>query len=144
MCLRRNDPLGLALIDIDHFKLYNDHYGHVQGDEALKQVASTLARHARRPYDLAARFGGEEFALILPGHADAMQVVERFRQEIQELAIAHAASTTAADLTVSCGVLTVHHGQSHETEDCLRRADELLYEAKTTGRNRVCAASLEL
>lgn len=142
MCMRRNDPLGLALIDIDHFKLYNDHYGHVQGDEALKQVAGTLARHARRPYDLAARFGGEEFALILPGHADAMYVVERFRQDVQKLSIAHAASTTAADLTVSCGVLTIHHGQTHETEDWLRRADELLYEAKTMGRNRVCAASI--
>ena len=144
MCLRRNDPLGLALIDIDHFKLYNDHYGHVQGDEALKQVAGTLARHARRPYDLAARFGGEEFALILPGHADAVEVVERFRQEVQNMAIAHAASTTAPELTVSCGVLTIHCGQADSMEDCLRRADELLYGAKTNGRNRVCATSIGL
>ncbi|TDS75372.1 diguanylate cyclase [Comamonas sp. JUb58] len=144
MCLRRNDPLGLALIDIDHFKLYNDHYGHVQGDEALKQVAGTLARHARRPYDLAARFGGEEFALILPGHADAVEVVERFRLEVQSMAIAHAASTTAPELTVSCGVLTIHCGQTDGMEDCLRRADELLYEAKTSGRNRVCATSVGL
>ena len=69
--LRTGESVGLALIDIDHFKQYNDCYGHVQGDEALKAVAATLQRHARRPYDLAARFGGEEFALILPGESDA-------------------------------------------------------------------------
>ena len=141
MCLRRQEPMGLALIDIDHFKLYNDHYGHLQGDEALKTVASTLARHARRPFDLAARFGGEEFALVLPGHADAAPLVERFRQEIQALALPHAASTTAPHLTVSCGVLTIQCQEPPATDEWLRQVDELLYAAKTAGRNRVCTAN---
>lgn len=92
--LRTGESVGLALIDIDHFKQYNDCYGHVQGDEALKAVAATLQRHARRPYDLAARFGGEEFALILPGESDAQVMAENFRQEVLRLSIAHAASPT--------------------------------------------------
>ena len=142
MCQRRSEPLGLALIDIDHFKLYNDHYGHLQGDEALKTVASTLARHARRPFDLAARYGGEEFALILPGHADATPLLERFRAEIQHLHIPHAASTTHTHLTVSCGVLTIQCEEPPTPDDWLRRADELLYAAKTSGRNRVCTDTM--
>ena len=142
-CLRTGETLGLALIDIDHFKQYNDHYGHVQGDEALKAVASTLGRHARRPFDLAARFGGEEFALILPGHAEPLVLVERFREDIQNLSIPHAGSATAAHLTVSCGVLTIAQSEPEAVEDWLQRVDTLLYSAKTQGRNRVAAAIYE-
>lgn len=137
LCLRRQEPLGLALIDIDHFKRYNDHYGHLQGDEALKAVAKTLERQARRPFDVAARFGGEEFALILPSHSNPAQLVERFRQEVQQLGIPHADSSTAPFLTVSCGVLTIECKGTETPEAWLRRVDELLYAAKTAGRNRL-------
>lgn len=137
LCLRRQEPLGLALIDIDHFKRYNDHYGHLQGDEALKAVASTLQRQARRPFDVAARFGGEEFALLLPGHIDPAALLERFRQEVQLLGIPHASSSTADVLTVSCGVLSIACRGPARPEAWLQRADELLYAAKTAGRNRL-------
>ena len=140
MCLRRQERLGLALIDIDHFKFFNDHYGHLQGDEALKAVANTLAHHARRPFDIAARFGGEEFALILPGHQEPSILVERFRTEVLRLQIPHASSPTHANLTVSCGVLTIQHNSPETSDQWLHRVDELLYEAKSTGRNRVQAA----
>ncbi|MCP4517240.1 MAG: diguanylate cyclase [Delftia sp.] len=138
--LRTGEPVGLALIDIDHFKQYDDCYGHVQGDKALKAVAATLQRHARRPYDLAARFGGEEFALILPGESDAPAMAEHFRQEVLRLSIAHAASPTAPQLTVSCGVLTVRQPSAAPLETWLQKADGLLYQAKAQGRNRIEAA----
>lgn len=139
-CLRTGEPMGLALIDIDHFKQYNDHYGHLQGDEALKSVASALARHARRSFDVAARFGGEEFALILPGHTEPQSLVEQFRESVAQLDIAHAASSTAPHLTVSCGVLTIEQPGSETFEDWLQKVDSLLYEAKTHGRNQVQSA----
>ena len=142
-CLRTGEPLGLALIDIDHFKQYNDHYGHIQGDDALKSVASTLARHARRPFDIAARFGGEEFALILPGHMEPRTLVEQFREDVAQQGISHAASQTASHLTVSCGVLTITHPGTELIEEWLQKVDSLLYEAKTQGRNRVQAATYQ-
>lgn len=141
---RTGEAWGLALIDIDHFKQYNDHYGHMQGDEALKSVASTLARHARRPFDLAARYGGEEFALILPGHAEPLNLVEHFREDIAKQHIEHAASATAPHLTVSCGVLTIASEGPEAVDDWLQQVDGLLYEAKTQGRNRVRAAQFDV
>lgn len=142
-CARTGEALGLALIDIDHFKQYNDHYGHVQGDEALRLVAATLRQYARQPCDLAARFGGEEFALILPGHTEPLALVEQFREGIQRLSIPHAASATAEHLTVSCGVLTIAYSGSQDMEGWLQCVDSLLYSAKTEGRNRVEAGIYE-
>ena len=139
-CLRTGECLGLALIDIDHFKQYNDHYGHLQGDEALKSVAATLNKHARRSFDIAARFGGEEFALILPGHAEPQALVDQFRESVAAMEIALAASSTAPHLTVSCGVLSIAHPGSEAFDDWLQKVDALLYEAKTQGRNRVQSA----
>ncbi|MEG0922511.1 MAG: diguanylate cyclase [Comamonas sp.] len=144
LCLRRQEPLGLALIDIDHFKRYNDHYGHLQGDEALKAVAITLERQTRRPFDVAARFGGEEFALILPSHANPATLVERFRHEVQQLGIPHADSSTADFLTVSCGVLSIECKGPATADAWLQRADELLYAAKSGGRNRLEFAQFQV
>lgn len=139
-CMRTGEALSLALIDIDHFKQYNDYYGHLQGDEALKSVAAALALHARRSFDIAARFGGEEFALILPGHTEPQALVEQLRSSIAGLGIAHASSGTAAHLTVSCGVLTIAQPAPDAFEDWLQKVDELLYKAKSQGRNQVQAA----
>ena len=139
-CMRTGEDLGLALIDIDHFKQYNDQYGHLQGDEALKSVASTLARHVRRSFDIAARFGGEEFALILPGNSEPQTLVEQFRESVAQLGIAHTASDVAKHLTVSCGVLTITQPTPETFEKWLQKVDELLYKAKTQGRNQVQSA----
>ena len=134
---RAGVPLALALIDVDHFKAYNDHYGHQAGDEALRQVAGLIGQQARRPLDLAVRMGGEEFALFAYGE-DAVSLGARLWQLCDALrvqGIAHAASPTAAWLTVSVGVA---QADGDDTLDTLyQRADTLLYRAKAAGRNRV-------
>ena len=134
---REGVPLALALVDVDHFKAYNDRYGHQAGDEALRQVALLLGQQARRPLDLAVRMGGEEFALFAYGD-DAASLGARLQQLIdglRALAIAHAASPTAPWLTVSVGIA---QADADDTIDRLyQRADTLLYRAKAAGRNRV-------
>lgn len=137
-CRRTGSPLGLALVDIDHFKQYNDLYGHLQGDEALKAVARTLQAHARRPDDLAARFGGEEFALLVPGDGALLQRLEDFRQAVVAQSIAHADSSTGPTLTVSCGLVVACQLEHLGPADLLQKADALLYTAKSQGRNRTC------
>ncbi|CAH1653692.1 GGDEF domain-containing protein [Chelatococcus asaccharovorans] len=135
---RSQESLSLAMIDVDHFKQYNDHYGHGAGDDALRRIAHTLAGVARRPYDLVARYGGEEFVLLLPGVADVEAVLEQARREVMQLGIAHQMSTTASVLTVSCGGIVADAGRLPKTkESLLNRADEVLYRAKREGRNRV-------
>ncbi|MBS7811630.1 GGDEF domain-containing protein [Roseococcus pinisoli] len=137
--------IGLALIDIDHFKLYNDRYGHVVGDQALRQVAQLLARHARRPYDVAARYGGEEFALLAPEGHGITELAEQFRRSVVDLRIPHAASTTAPVLTVSIGAAMIA-GTSHDDFrlTLLEQADRLLYEAKLRGRNQLAHSAFAL
>lgn len=135
---RTREPLALAMIDVDHFKQFNDHYGHSAGDDALRKIALALAGVARRPYDLAARYGGEEFVLLLPGITDLAAVLEQARNEVIRLEIAHEMSVTAAVLTVSCGGVIVADGYLPDTpENLLHRADEVLYRSKREGRNRV-------
>ena len=99
-------PVALLVVDIDHFKAYNDHYGHPAGDACLRQVAAVLRECAGRPIDLVARLGGEEFAVLLPhqGSADAMQVAERCLRAVEAAAIAHAGSPVAPHVTLSVGV----------------------------------------
>jgi diguanylate cyclase (GGDEF)-like protein len=138
---RRNEPLSVVLCDVDHFKAYNDHYGHPAGDECLKQVAAALARTCKRGVDVAARYGGEEFALLLPDTPveGALRVAENARGELAALAIAHAQSATGSIVTFSAGVATLNTERDGSPRDLVARADEALYRAKQLGRNRsVC------
>jgi len=130
--------LALVAIDIDHFKAYNDSLGHQKGDECLHQVAVAIRRQLRRAGDLAARLGGEEFALLLPEtDADgARRLAENVRRAVADLAIAHPASPVAAVVTISLGVTTGIPTAEAMPGMFLRRADEALYEAKHAGRNR--------
>ncbi|MRW89679.1 diguanylate cyclase [Duganella sp. FT80W] len=137
---RRNGrPLSLALLDIDAFKQYNDHYGHPAGDRALRAVARTTAAGLRRPADLAARYGGEEMVLLMPDTeaAQAQQVVNSVCSAIAELQIPHQASSVAPMLTVSAGGATLNAAAVETGAELFAAADALLYQAKKAGRNRV-------
>ena len=131
--------VAILLIDVDHFKPYNDRYGHQAGDVALRKVAHTLQACVRRPLDLVARYGGEEFTVILYD-ADGRLVsstAERIRKSIEALALEHKASRTGAVLTVSIGAAVVAPDMSRAPGGALQLADEALYRAKSKGRNRV-------
>jgi len=138
---REGVPVSLVMIDIDHFKGFNDTYGHQPGDDCLRTVAQTLRRTLHRPGDLCARYGGEEFAVILPGTdpTGAAAVAESLRACIEDLAIPHAASTKSV-VTISVGVATALPGDQATAESLVGSADKVLYEAKRSGRNRVCVA----
>jgi diguanylate cyclase (GGDEF)-like protein len=132
----------VLMVDVDHFKKYNDRYGHPAGDECLRQVAQVLMDKLRRPVDLVARYGGEEFIAVLPqsDEAYAMAVAERVRQAVEALQLRHEGSSSALVLTVSVGVAsgTALFGQAPES--LVARADQALYLAKREGRNRVSLA----
>ncbi|MDS3859852.1 diguanylate cyclase [Thermosynechococcaceae cyanobacterium BACA0444] len=134
---REQTPISLVLVDIDYFKLYNDHYGHQQGDAILYRIAQQLAAGLQRPGDLATRYGGEEFALILPDtpEAGAIQVVEQIQEAIVTLAIPHAASPITPHLTLSFGIATLIPQPTQALDLLLTAADQALYQAKAQGRN---------
>ena len=134
------DTLSCILLDIDHFKKYNDTYGHVAGDDCICRVAQVIRSVVRRKTDLAARYGGEEFGCILPATtlAAAVDLAERIRTEVEGLRIPHSASTSAAHVTVSLGVASVAATDDEAARHALvSTADAALYQAKTSGRNRV-------
>jgi diguanylate cyclase (GGDEF)-like protein/PAS domain S-box-containing protein len=136
---RLHQPLSVLLFDIDCFKQYNDLYGHVQGDRCLVDVAQTLSRALDGPRDLAARFGGEEFIVLLPG-ADAtvaLKVAERCQRLIHQQALAHAASPHGQRVTVSVGVGTIVPGAGRAPASFIEAVDQRLYAAKKNGRNRI-------
>ncbi|WP_031361990.1 diguanylate cyclase domain-containing protein [Caballeronia sordidicola] len=139
-CLRETAPLSLILIDIDYFKLYNDRYGHQAGDTCLKLVARALVETLRRPYDKLARYGGEEFACLLPKTelAGASAMAERMRTRVSELNVEHLGSDVAQVVTISLGVASMVPTPSVTPELLLKASDQQLYEAKRTGRARVC------
>lgn len=138
-CTRSAAKLSLILLDIDYFKAFNDTYGHIKGDECLRQIGKAIAGCAHRATDLAARYGGEEFACILPetDQKGAIIMAENIRQSIQALAIAHQGSKVADSVTASLGVLTVRCTAQQSIKDILSQVDTLLYRAKSSGRNRV-------
>ncbi len=145
-CRRSASPLSLLMVDVDHFKLYNDHYGHLDGDQCLKAIASALASSVERGRDMLARFGGEEFVCLLPDTdlEGAKHIAEKLRQAVEGLAIPHVESKTAATVTVSLGVATTAECDALEPPDLLKVADEQLYLAKQSGRNRVCGVQFPL
>ena len=140
--IRGRSPLSLLMIDIDLFKDYNDTYGHQRGDACLKAVAGAFADGLPRSGDSVARFGGEEFAVILPltGRPGAMRVAEQLRHRVEELGLPHRSSTVAKVVTISCGVATLVPEREDDIEALVRLADEALYRAKQAGRNRTEAA----
>ncbi len=137
--IRNKTPISLILMDIDYFKLYNDHYGHQEGDECLKKVAKTLESLIQRPTDLVSRYGGEEFVALLPetGPDGAMILAERMRHTIEELCIPHQKSKVSECVTLSLGVASVVPEQGESAEKLVEMADKALYKAKQSGRNRV-------
>lgn len=141
--IREQSPISLVLADIDDFKPYNDYYGHQQGDATLYRIAQQLAAGLHRPGDLATRYGGEEFALILPDtpKSGAIQVVEHLQTAIDALAIPHAASSIAAHLTLSFGIATFIPQPTQALDILISAADQALYQAKSHGRNRYCLHS---
>ena len=143
--MRTGSPLSLLMIDIDHFKDYNDHYGHQQGDGCLIRVAAELAAMLQRPTDLLARYGGEEFAAILPDTdaAQALRLAEAIRQRAADLRIPHAKTgNEAKHITVSIGIATQHPHQPLAIAALIGAADRALYLAKRAGRNRVMVQAL--
>ena len=143
--LRQATPLAVIMLDVDHFKAYNDHYGHQQGDECLRRVGEVLLTTVRRAGELVARYGGEEFVVVLPGTSviHAMAVAESIRANIQAAGIAHAHSGVAAVVTVSLGVAVGIPAQGDARDALVHAADAALYRAKDQGRNRVVLSDID-
>jgi len=141
---RDHDPVSIVMVDVDEFKRFNDRYGHVAGDEALRAIAPLLQNRARRRGDLAARYGGEEFVVLLsrtaPDHA--LRMAESLRMAVEGLAIPHESSGISDAVTVSVGVATGWPGHGTTAAELLDRADAALYESKEHGRNRVTMAAV--
>jgi diguanylate cyclase (GGDEF)-like protein len=135
---RHRMPLGLALIDVDHFKLYNDQYGHQQGDACLTAVAGAIREGARRPGELAARYGGEEFVVLLPNtrREELLTYGDWLCSRVAMLDLPHPTAPTAQVVTISAGLCSVVPGEGDTAEALLHTADMALYEAKAAGRNR--------
>ncbi|KXS49773.1 MAG: response regulator receiver modulated diguanylate cyclase [Halanaerobium sp. T82-1] len=145
---RNKNSLALIMADIDNFKVYNDTYGHQQGDECLKKVASVLAKNAKRASDFAARYGGEEFAVILADtdKDGAVKVAENIREDIRELEIEHRNSNTDKYVTLSLGVSCIKVKREITEElvnSFIEKADQALYQAKEKGKNRVVYLDFE-
>ncbi|MGF1570751.1 MAG: diguanylate cyclase domain-containing protein [Nodosilinea sp.] len=135
---RQQRPLSVILADVDHFKLYNDTYGHGAGDQCLGEIARAIQFAIRRPADLAARYGGEEFAIVLPDTDElgAVRVVELVRQALQTLALPHQCSPVAEVITLSFGIATLVPQPNQRFDRVLEAADQALYQAKDLGRNQ--------
>ena len=135
--LRENTELAAIFLDIDHFKTYNDNYGHQQGDRCLKQFAQILSEQLQRPADLLARYGGEEFVILLPNTdlKGAMTVAELIHSALENTPIAHQYSPTADRVTASIGISSSKSG-AKSSEELLQQADSAVYLAKEQGRNR--------
>ena len=139
IAIRGHHPLSLIMMDIDYFKLFNDGYGHLAGDDCLKQVAQALAKSVERKTDLLARYGGEEFVCVLPltDAKGAVVVANKFREHILSLNIPHAYSTETCQVTLSLGVASQIPAKYTKPIVLIEAADQALYQAKASGRNQV-------
>lgn len=135
---RYSEPLTFIIADIDFFKKYNDHYGHIQGDECLKAVASKLDDTLRRPSELVARYGGEEFCMLLPNTNidNAKLVADKLLNAVRRLELRHAGLTEHAIVTMSFGVMSLVPDRTLTVKDLIHQADEKLYQAKKNGRDQ--------
>lgn len=136
---RDQTQLSLMMIDVDYFKAYNDNFGHLEGDEALRQVAKAIRASCARPSDLPARYGGEEFALVLPNTSPggARLLAEKLRMTVAGMNIPHIAPAPGSNLTVSIGISTVTPEIGSNSRQLIQDADKGLYAAKHNGRNQV-------
>jgi len=136
-CTRTNSPLSVIMADLDHFKAYNDQYGHISGDNCLKKVANTLSKSINRSNDLAARYGGEEFCVVLPDtdKEGVAHVAEQLRVAVEQLGISHVKN--GGTVSLSLGTSTTVSEKGCSAEKLLNSADQALYEAKQAGRNQV-------
>lgn len=136
---RDGQPISVLMADIDFFKRYNDHYGHLEGDDCLKKVAECLQSTLKRPADLAARYGGEEFVGIMPATTveGVQKIAENYRQAVEALQVEHQESPINEFVTVSVGFATMMPSEEEGEEKLVQRADEALYHAKKSGRNQV-------
>jgi diguanylate cyclase (GGDEF)-like protein len=136
---RSGSPVALLMVDIDHFKAFNDHFGHRAGDDCLRRTADILGSAARRAADLIARYGGEEFAVLLPNTelGAACQIAEELRAAVEAASIHHPASDHAGRLTISVGVAAAIPTSNEPSAALVEGADRALYRAKSGGRNRV-------
>ncbi len=136
--MREGSPISLILIDIDHFKLFNDTYGHQAGDDCLKAVAQAIRGCVKRPMDLVARYGGEEFTVVLPNTDEkgAFLIAQLAGREVRNLGIPHAKASKIGCVSISCGVSTIYPSRGSTSEELVSRADEALYAAKDRGRNQ--------
>jgi diguanylate cyclase (GGDEF)-like protein len=140
---RDNRDIGIVMLDVDFFKLYNDEYGHLEGDKVLQRIAKVLASSARRSGDLAARYGGEEFVLVLPGLGlrETESVAQAVITEVRDLGISHSGGIGQV-VTISAGVAAMRPqaGMDLDRDKLVREADKALYQAKAAGRNGVKTA----
>lgn len=134
---RQGLPLGLAFIDVDNFKAYNDGYGHVEGDKCLRTIADAIGSASRRPGEIVARYGGEEFVTILPytSHENVQKYGEWICVRIRELALEHRYSTTSSLVTISVGMTSMVPGDDRTVDQMIDHADRALYRAKSAGRD---------
>lgn len=144
MHARQGQALSLAMIDIDHFKLFNDHYGHSAGDVCLKQVAEVIAASLKRGQDMASRFGGEEFAVLMPDtdSAGAQSVAKRILDRIHAMQIPHKMAPDDLYVTISIGVGSCMPSSDGAPLDLLRCADRALYGSKNSGRGTITALEM--
>ena len=141
--IREQTQMSLMMIDVDYFKAYNDSFGHLEGDEALRQVAKAIRASCSRPSDLPARYGGEEFALVLPNTSPggARLLAEKLRQTVAGMNIPHIAPVEGSVLTISIGLATVVPAVGSHSRQLIQSADQGLYAAKNSGRNQVAVGS---
>jgi len=137
--IRYNHSISLIIMDIDYFKLYNDHYGHAEGDECLKKVAKVISQSMIRSTDLTARYGGEEFACVLPetDYAGAITTANRIMKSIRNMGIRHENSHISDSVTVSIGVASINPTKNDKALNLIEMADKALYNAKRNGRNQI-------